>query len=146
MMKKSFTLLEAIVVVVIIGIVATLGLAQFGRALERNRSKQAETNLQLIYNAQKRRRLDTRFYFICEPQCQDVPGGPVIPDCSCNLYDINRILGIEIGDRYFTYVIEANGDGFRAIATRIGNGLCAGRTMTIMQDSGQVQKECEVWQ
>ena len=40
-MKKGFTLLELIVVIIIIGILATLGFAQYARMIERSRGAEA---------------------------------------------------------------------------------------------------------
>ena len=40
-MKKGFTLLELVVVIIILGILATLGLTQYGRMIERSRGAEA---------------------------------------------------------------------------------------------------------
>jgi len=47
-MKRSFTLIELIVVIIIIGILATLGFTQYGRVLERARGGEAKTILGTI--------------------------------------------------------------------------------------------------
>lgn len=44
-MKKGFTLLELIVVIIIVGILATLALTQYGRFVERSRGAEARTTL-----------------------------------------------------------------------------------------------------
>jgi len=44
-MKRGFTLLELIVVVIILGILATLGLTQYGRMVERSRGAEAKAIL-----------------------------------------------------------------------------------------------------
>ncbi len=41
-MKKGFTLLELIIVVIIIGILATLGLTQYGKVVEKSRGAEAK--------------------------------------------------------------------------------------------------------
>jgi type IV pilus assembly protein PilE len=47
-MKRGFTLLELIVVIVIIGILATLGFAQYTRMIERSRGAEARNVLGVI--------------------------------------------------------------------------------------------------
>jgi prepilin-type N-terminal cleavage/methylation domain-containing protein len=47
-MKRGFTLLELIVVVIIIGILATLAIVQYGRAIERARGAEARQILGAI--------------------------------------------------------------------------------------------------
>jgi type IV pilus assembly protein PilE len=47
-MRKGFTLLELIIVIVILGILATLGLAQYMRMAERARGAEARTILGLV--------------------------------------------------------------------------------------------------
>lgn len=44
-MKRGFTLLELVVVIIIIGILATLGLTQYGRVIERSRGAEARAIL-----------------------------------------------------------------------------------------------------
>jgi|PlaIllAssembly_1097288.scaffolds.fasta_scaffold1444221_1 prepilin-type N-terminal cleavage/methylation domain-containing protein len=44
-MKKGFTLLELIVVIIILGVLATLGLGQYGRMIERSRAAEAKVIL-----------------------------------------------------------------------------------------------------
>jgi prepilin-type N-terminal cleavage/methylation domain-containing protein len=43
--KRSFTLLELIVVIIIIGVLATLGFIQYSRVVEKGRRAEAATNL-----------------------------------------------------------------------------------------------------
>jgi prepilin-type N-terminal cleavage/methylation domain-containing protein len=47
-MKKGFTLLEIIVVLIILGIIATLGFLQYSRVIEKGRTSEAKTNLGTI--------------------------------------------------------------------------------------------------
>jgi len=44
-MNKAFTLLELVVVIIILGVLATLGLTQYGRMVERTRQAEAKTIL-----------------------------------------------------------------------------------------------------
>lgn len=50
-MKKAFTLLELIVVIVILGILATLGYTQYGKIVENMRGAEAKVNLGAIRTA-----------------------------------------------------------------------------------------------
>ncbi len=43
--RRGFTLLEIIIVLIIIGIIATLGLTQYTRVVEKGRTAEAKTNL-----------------------------------------------------------------------------------------------------
>jgi len=52
-MKKGFTLLELIVVIIIIGILATLGFAQYSKTLEKGRSAEAKEILGNLRSAEE---------------------------------------------------------------------------------------------
>lgn len=56
-MKKGFTLLELIIVIVILGILATLGYTQYGRTTEKGRAAEARTVLGSM------RKLAIEYYF-----------------------------------------------------------------------------------
>ena len=51
--NNAFTLVEVIIVAVIVGILAGIVLPQYTKAVERNRSKEAKTNLRLIAAAEQ---------------------------------------------------------------------------------------------
>jgi len=52
-MKKGFTLLELIVVIIIIGILATLGFAQYAKTIERARGTEAKVILGQIRQSEE---------------------------------------------------------------------------------------------
>ncbi len=62
--NKGFTLVEMLVVVLIIGILASVGLPQYTRATEKARTAEAWQTLQQIYEAKRLYRLTNR----AEPQ------------------------------------------------------------------------------
>jgi prepilin-type N-terminal cleavage/methylation domain-containing protein len=58
MRRKSFTLLELIIVIVIVGILATLGLTQYGKMVERSRGAEARSILGDLRKAAKAYQLE----------------------------------------------------------------------------------------
>ena len=60
--SKGFTLLELIVVVIIIGILATLGFGQYGKLVEKGRTAEAKTVLGQIRTAQQSYKEETGDY------------------------------------------------------------------------------------
>ena len=136
------TLMELLIVLVIVGILAALRFSDFGKLNEKNKGVEAEANLYMIYNAQKRYALENEgIYYDC-------------PISTCNHDDVYNNLGIEFKWDNFTYEVNSITSpitAFIATAAREGTGgLCDGRIMTIDQDGGEVNNEvnnkgCERW-
>ena len=131
---KSFgvTLLELLVVLVVIGVLAALGMPDFGKSSEKNKGVEAQANLQMIYNAQKRYYLENSQYYGCKP---------------CDGMDTD--LEVSITGDSFSYEISASTSpitAFTATAIRSGSGgKCSGQTMSISQEGEPVSKGCSVW-
>lgn len=64
-MRNSFTLVEMMIVVIIIGILVGLGAPTFMQSQMRAVDREAQTNLKLIQTAQEVRRLETNNYVNC---------------------------------------------------------------------------------
>jgi len=132
--KKGVTLIELIVIILIVGILATIAVTGYGRFVEHSRGQEAAANLELIYSAQKRFFLDNNTYLAAPTLAQ-----------------INASLGLELTGTFFTYSTLGDARNFTATATRIGpQGICAGFTMTISDRNSEVQKAaaqggCDAW-
>jgi prepilin-type N-terminal cleavage/methylation domain-containing protein len=106
-MKKALTLIELMVVVIIIGVLATLGITQFSRPRERMIENEAKATLKLIAAAQKVYRMEMGRYIN-----------------ATNTTRVNEQLRLRIGNSSnWNYTVDINPGGtqFRANATRIGN-------------------------
>ena len=68
---KGFTLVEILVVIVIMGILATLGITHFGVMVEQGRLRVAISNLRMIQAAERVRLLETDEFVFCDssPAC-----------------------------------------------------------------------------
>ena len=61
--KRGFTLIETVVVVIIVGILAVLGITQYGSYRESTLDKEAAANLKLIRSAERIYRMETGAYY-----------------------------------------------------------------------------------
>ena len=136
MNTKGFTLMEALVVIVIIGVLAILFLPSMQDPIEKGRAKNAEFNLLAIHSAQKRYLLSERAYYLANQSI-----------ALQNRVDaINGNLSIKIDDQYFDYDIAAEGtSGYRARAVR-KDGKCKNQQMSLTADNSTVNKQgCAAW-
>ena len=106
----GFTLVELLVVVIVLGILAAIGIPQYTRSVERGKMREAEANLHTMYMAEKMYKLNN----------------PTVGYISCtDLDDCNSELEVEMNQKYFTYEVTDVTGGppattFTAKADRVG--------------------------
>lgn len=120
--SRSFTILELLIVVLIIALTAGVAIPTYLKAVRRARIKEAEAQLELIYDAEKSYYLDNKKYIDSVGQIDK--------------------LGINVEDsKYFSYSFETNGS-LKAKAVYKGTNCI----MTInieSQDRDIVKKNCD---
>ncbi|MEK6727607.1 MAG: type II secretion system protein [Candidatus Omnitrophota bacterium] len=99
-LKKGFTILELLVVVLIIGVLAALAFPNFGKAKESTLDKEAQINLRLISAAEKIYHMENNIYFT-----------------SADRIAINDNLKLSLPAQNWNYKI-VTGSGFTAKAQR----------------------------
>ncbi|MDD5730533.1 MAG: prepilin-type N-terminal cleavage/methylation domain-containing protein [Candidatus Omnitrophica bacterium] len=106
-MKKGFTLLELIIVVIILGVLATLGFTQYVKVVEKGRTAEAKAILGDIRTAENAYYLEYATY----TTLPNLPvGAPAVaPACTATTH-------------YFGYNIVAAAGTFTATATRCTSG------------------------
>jgi type IV pilus assembly protein PilE len=110
-MKKGFTLLELIVVIVIVGILATLGFTQYSRLIERSRGAEARAVIGSI------RTIAATHYM--ENQSLDTFSNAYAGIGAA----VDQIPSACRGTNYFSYnVAGAGGSGLTVTATRCTGG------------------------
>lgn len=110
---SGFSLMELLVVVVIVGILASIAIPSFGNAVERSRCRDAQSTLNIIFQAERIFRLDNNTY----GTLAELTGRGYMPTPSSNDWT------------YTTGVVTAA--TFIATATRTGGGGFNGRTIQI---------------
>lgn len=97
-MKNGFTLLELIIVIIVVGVLATLGMQEYKWVLERGRSAEARANLSLLRKLQ-------RSYFMEKGKYATLPlfvtelGLPAGTSSDCDSFN----------DYYFRYSCDTDG-------------------------------------
>ncbi len=127
--SKSFTLVELIVIVVILGVLAGLAVPQFTTALERARVGKAEHHLSLLAQAQKMCRLDQGNYvnFGIHDNPHNVACGGL------NLGDYIELHELDADGEWDYSEITGGGATFTLNASRDG-GSHAGTNITLNQN------------
>ncbi len=107
---KGFTLIEILVVIIIIGILATLGMVNYSGVKERALGKEAIASLKLMAAAEKIYRMEQGGYF------------PVSGGGQSNLTAINNNLKLSLTNTSWNYNISGGNTTFTAYADRQGSG------------------------
>lgn len=105
-MKKAFTMVELMIVVVIVGILSTLAIVNYNSSVEKGRASEARTNLMQIRIAYNNFMMEHR-------------NAPTNGDFGALGFEANEVPSdCENVDFYFSYSF----DGERSIASRCLNG------------------------
>lgn len=118
MNPKGFTLVEVLIVVIIIGILASIGIPQFADSIEKAKGAEARASLGHIQTAEK-------IYFAERETYTNNLGN----------------LDISLPQRYWAITVNATATTYTAIATRSG-GTRSGQTVT-MDQSGNLSGNWE---
>jgi len=127
-MRKGFTLLELLIVVIIFGVLAAVAVPQYTKAVERAKCAKAKNALGLIATAQKMYRAENDSFTL------------VSDAATAALLDPYTELDSVQGDNDWDYTVTAGGVGiesdFIAIATRPAtvHADYAGTTITLADD------------
>jgi prepilin-type N-terminal cleavage/methylation domain-containing protein len=129
--RKGFTLIELIVVLVIIGVLAKVGVSNYQVMIMQGEARATQNNLITIANAQQ------NYYYANAQYCYQANPGSAICDpggllgCSRSLATINCNLALGLVDNNFTYMCfrYLGGNFFTCTATNISD---ASFTLTVV--------------
>lgn len=130
-MKKAFSLIELIVVVVIIGIAASFAIPNYLKTREHALGKEASSNLKLIAAAERIYRMEQGTYY---------PPTSVPPESNIN--NINTNLRLLIVETNWDYSIQGGVNSFTAYADRNGSGGYLDCQYSLANDDADFEPEC----
>ena len=114
MNRKGFTLVEVLIVVIIIGILAAIGIPQFAANIEKAKGGEARAGLGFIQTAEKVHYAENDTYV----------GG----------VDFQTTLDLSLSDQYWTFTVtDATTSTYTATATR-KSGVHIDKTLVMDQD------------
>ncbi len=126
-MKKAFTLVELIIVVIIIGILAAIAVPQYSKTMERSRIAEASAVLGALRGAQLRYRLENTAYAI-DPLKLDI--------------DLPNYEGASGAGKFFTYGVPSSvtleGTTATTVATAKRKASQYGQYVLNINDQGKV--------
>jgi len=108
MNRKGFTLVEVLIVVIIIGILAAIGIPQFSASIEKAKGGEARSGLGNIQTGEK-------VYFAENEKYTATIGD----------------LDVSMSPKYWSFSIATTGSTYTATAARIGSGTTSGQTITM---------------
>ena len=111
MKVRGFTLVEVLIVVIIIGILAAIGIPQFADSIEKAKGGEARAGLGHIQTGEK--------VYFAERE-----------NYTSQLSDLD----VTLTQRYWVFTIVATSTTYTATATRSGGGVRSGQTITMDQD------------
>lgn len=106
---RSFTLVELVVVIVILGVLLVIAAPNYSKTRESALGKEAIVNLGLIQAAEKVYRMEAGTYYPASGTVQDISS-------------INSNLKLSIVSTNWTYAITGGASTFTAGAYRVGGG------------------------
>ena len=89
--KKAFTLMELLIATAILGIIASLSVPSYMKAMESSYSNEAKVNLNIVHMGEKIYYLNNNKYWPDDTN-------------STNLAAINTALSVDMGSKYYTTV------------------------------------------
>jgi prepilin-type N-terminal cleavage/methylation domain-containing protein len=115
--SRGFTLIEAIVLIAILGILATIAVPNFIRLQTRTRTSEALTNLALLRDAQASAYAELGSFIRAGSAPAGVPGTRARPWAGANTLEFRELLGfVPEGDVYFQYGANGSSDAFTLTA------------------------------
>jgi prepilin-type N-terminal cleavage/methylation domain-containing protein len=109
--EKAFTIIELLIVVIIIGVLATIAIPQFSKAVEKSKVGKAKSNLAVVAKAEAMAYAENGAY--------TAPGSLTTANIANLTAQISEVGPFLTGDADWTYTINAVGtSSFNAVATR----------------------------